>query len=179
MKARTATSGKRLATAAVAGVSIVALLGGCGFSTRQGAAAVVNGHVIPENEVRTTTQQLNDAQLQFTEDVVVNVLIAAPLLEEQIDKSGSWKPDETYAAVMANMPGATETTKDFVAAVALVESGRMTDADVAGYREALKNADISVNPKYGDVIDAPQSPIFFQLGPKQPNWITPLEPAAQ
>jgi hypothetical protein len=172
-------SAKRLATAAVAGVSVVALLGGCGFATRQQAAAIVNGEVINEDEVHTTTEQLNKAKLQFSEDIVVTALIAAPLLDAQVQKSGSWKPDDTYAAVVANIPGATDTTKEFVAALALLDSGKMTPADVAGYRQALKDADITVNPKYGRLVVSPEPPVYFSLGADQPNWIANLDQAAK
>jgi hypothetical protein len=178
LKARTATSGKRFATAAVAGVSVVALLSGCGFATRQQAAAIVNGEVINEDEVHTTTEQLNKAKLQFSEDIVVTALIAAPLLDEQVQKSGSWKHDDTYAAVVASIPGATETTKEFVAALALLDSGKMTPADVAGYRQALKDADITVNPKYGTLVQG-DAPVYFSLGADQPNWIANLKQAAK
>lgn len=171
MKARTATSGKRLATGVVAGISVVALLGGCGFSTRQQAAAIVNGSVIHQDEVRETTEQLQAAKLDFSENIVVTALIAAPLLKAQVDKSGSWKPDATYAAVVAAIPNATETTKEFVRAVALIDSGAMTQADVAGYRKALDEASITVNPKYGKVEKVNEPPVFFRLGASTPNWI--------
>ncbi len=171
MKAWSAISGKRLATGAVAAVSVVALLGGCGFTTRQQAAAIVNGEVIHEDEVRETAEQLQAASLNFSEDIVVTALIAAPLLEKQVEESGSWKPDDTYAAVLAEIPNATETTKEFVAAVALLDSGAMTEGDVAGYREALQDASITVNPKYGQVQYSNEGPVFFRLGASQPNWI--------
>lgn len=171
MKARTATSGKRLATGVVAGISVVALLSGCGFSTRQQAAAIVNGDVIHQTEVRETTEQLQGAKLDFSEDIVVTALIAAPLLKAQVEESGSWSPDATYAAVVAEIPGATETTKEFIAAVALIDSGAMTEADIAGYRQALEDAQISVNPKYGKIEKVNEPPVFFRLGASTPNWI--------
>lgn len=175
-----AWSTKRLATAAVAGISVVTLLSGCGFTTRQQAAAIVNGHVINETEVQETTDQLHAAKLDFSEDIVVTALIAAPLLKEQVDKSGSWKPDQTYASVVASIPGATETTKEFIAAVALIEANKMTPADVEGYKAALKSADISVNPKYGTLQLRNEGPVYFALGSGKPNWIAPSDqPAAK
>lgn len=171
MKAWTATSGKRLATGVVAALSVAALLGGCGFTTRQQAAAIVNGEVIHEAEVRETTEQLQAAKLNFSEDIVVTALIAAPLLEKQLAQSGSWKPDATYASVVAAIPNATETTKEFIRAVAAIDSGAMTEADVAGYRQALDDASISVNPKYGKVQKGNEPPVFFRLGASTPNWI--------
>ncbi|HET7400070.1 MAG TPA: hypothetical protein VFJ94_16265 [Intrasporangium sp.] len=178
MNAWLALPGKRLAATAVAGLSAVALLGGCGMETRQQAAAIVNGSIIRESDVRQTAEQLSGANLKFSENIVVTALIAAPLLKAQVDKSGSWKPDETYASVVAAIPNATETTKEFVSAVALLDSARMTPADVAGYRQSLQKAKITVNPKYGAVHPSDEGPVYFSLGEDQPNWIKPAAAGA-
>lgn len=177
MNAWSARPARRLAVTAVAGLSAVALLAGCGMQTRQQAAAVVNGSVIDQSEVRRTAEQLAAANLKFPEAIVVTALIAAPLLKEQVDKSGSWKPDETYATVLAAIPDATPTTKEFVSAVALLDSGRMTPADVAGYRQSLQKAKITLNPKYGALRPSTQGPVYFTLGPDQPNWVKPVAAA--
>ncbi|EWT01597.1 hypothetical protein N865_09950 [Intrasporangium oryzae NRRL B-24470] len=173
MKASSALSARRLATTVVVGLSAVTLLSGCGFGARQQAAAIVNGEVISQAEVQQTAQQLHDAKLDFPENVVVTALIAAPLLQEAVAKSGSWQPDETYANAVAAIPGATDTTKEFISAVALIQSQRMTPADVATYRSELKSADISVNPRYGKVIHSNDGPVYFTVGQTTPNWIAP------
>jgi hypothetical protein len=169
--ARSGGSARRLATAAVAGVTVVALLGGCGFTTRQQAAAVVNGEVIHESDVQQTYDQLQAAKLDFSEPIVVTALIAAPLLQHAVSKSGSWKPDETYASVIATIPDATATTKEFVAAVALIQSQQMTAEDVAAYRAELDKAEISVNPKFGEVVKSNEGPVYFTLGQQTPSWV--------
>jgi hypothetical protein len=173
VSARTGRSARRLVTVTVVAVTAIALLGGCGFATRQQDAAVVNGQSISMADVQKTHQQLQDAKLDFSETIVVTALIAAPLLQEAVAKSGSWKPDETYAATIAAIPDATETTKQFVEAVALIQSQKMTAADVAAYRENLKNADISLNPRFGEVIKSDEGPVYFTLGQKTPNWVVP------
>ncbi len=147
MKAWSAQSAKRAAVVGVATLGAVSLLGGCGFETRQQAAAVVNGKVIHESDVRETFDQLKAAKLDFAENIVVTALVAAPLLKDAVASSGSWKPDATYASVISSIPGATDTTKEFVAAVALIQSQKMTPADVAAYRADLKKADISGQPQ--------------------------------
>jgi hypothetical protein len=157
----------------VAGAVAVALLGGCGFGTRQQAAAVVNGQVITQDDVETTYNQLQAAKYDFTENVVLTALIAAPLLETAVAPSGGWKPDATYAQVMTTIPDATEATKDFVAAVALIQAQTMTPAEVQAYRAELKKADISVNPRFGEVVHNEQAPIYFTVGQSTPNWIKP------
>lgn len=182
MKAWSAHPAKRAAAVGVVALGAVSLLGGCGFDTRQQAAAVVNGEVIHESDVRETFDQLKAAKLDFAENIVVTALVAAPLLKASVEKSGSWKPDETYASVISSIPGATPTTKEFVEAVALIQSQRMTPADVAAYRADLKKADISVNPKYGKVITSNEGPVYFTLGQTTPDWVKPeanSAPAAQ
>ena len=173
MKAWSAQPAKRVAVVGIAALGAVSLLGGCGFETRQQAAAVVNGEVIHESDVRETYDQLKAAKLDFAENIVVTALVAAPLLKDVVGKSGSWKPDETYASVISSIPDATDTTKEFVEAVALIQSQRMTPADVAAYRDDLKKADISVNPKYGSVVQSAEGPVYFTIGQQRPNWVKP------
>lgn len=173
MKAWSAQSVKRAAVVGVATLGAVSLLGGCGFETRQQAAAVVNGKVIHESDVRETSDQLKAAKLDFAENIVVTALVAAPLLKDAVATSGSWKPDATYASVISSIPGATDTTKEFVAAVALIQSQKMTPADVAAYRADLQKADITVNPKYGSIVKSDQGPVYFTLGQQTPNWVKP------
>jgi hypothetical protein len=164
-------TGKRLVAGVLAGGTAIALLGGCGFGTRQQAAAVVNGQEISQAEVEQTAKQLKDAKLDFDEKIVVTVLIAAPLLHEVVDASGSWKPDSVYAGVINAMPDATESTKQFVRAVALLQSAAMTDQDVAAYRKDLKDAKITVNPRFGSLEPSNSGPVYFTLGDEAPNWI--------
>ena len=173
MKAWSAQPARRAAVVGVVALGAASLLGGCGFETRQQAAAVVNGKVIHESDVRETFDQLKAAKLDFAENIVVTALVAAPLLKDAVAASGSWKPDETYASVISAIPGATDTTKEFVEAVALIQSQKMTPADVAAYRADLKKANISVNPKYGSVVPSDQGPVYFTLGQQTPNWVKP------
>ncbi len=173
LPARPTIAGRRVAATLVAGASAVTLLGGCGFATRQQAAAVVNGHVISEADVQQTHDQLEAAKLDFSEDAIVMGLVAGPLLDEAMQPSGGWKPDDTYAQVLATIPAPTQTTKDFIAAAALVNSQTMTPTEVTAYREALKKADISLNPKFGTLTPVDQAPVYFTFGTSNPNWIKP------
>jgi hypothetical protein len=173
VKAWSAQPARRVAVVGIAALGAVSLLSGCGFETRQQAAAVVNGEVIHESDVRQTFEQLKAAKLDFAENIVVTALVAAPMLKSAVAKSGSWKPDETSASVIASIPGATDTTKEFVEAVALIQSQKMTPADVAAYRADLKKADISINPKYGTVVQSDQGPVYFTIGQTTPNWLKP------
>jgi hypothetical protein len=49
----------------------------------------------------------------------------------------------------------------------------MTPADVAAYRADLKKADITVNPKYGSVVQSEEGPVYFTIGQQTPNWVKP------
>lgn len=180
MKARSvqARTGRRLVAGFLAGGTAVAMLGGCGMTTRQQAAAVVNGQEISQAEVEQTATQLKDAKLDFDEKIVVTVLIAAPLLKEVVDTSGSWKPDAVYAGVINSMPDATQSTKQFVETVALLQSSALTNQDIATYRKDLKEAKITVNPRFGSLEPSDSGPVYFTLGDQTPNWIKPA-PAAQ
>ncbi|MEO7447219.1 MAG: hypothetical protein ABI336_03000 [Humibacillus sp.] len=171
--ARSARSPRRLVVAVVAAGTAAALLGGCGFGTRQQAAAVVNGETISQDQVQETYDQLQAAKYQFTENVVLTALVAAPLLQKAVSPQGGFKPDATYAQVIATIPDASQSTKDFVAAVALIQAQTMTPAQVQTYRTDLGKADITVNPRFGKVVPSPEGPIYFSIGPDTPNWIAP------
>lgn len=171
-------SSRRVAAAALIGLGAVTALAGCGFETRQQGAAVVNGHVIHEDQVQETARQLKEAKFDFPENIVVTALIASPLLHEAVKESGSWQPDQVYASAVAAIPGATDTTKEFISAVALLQSQKMTPEDVQRYRDDLGKAQISVNPRYGELVPTEEGPVYFTLGQKKPNWITVPTPAA-
>ena len=166
-----AWSAQRVAATALVAVSALSLLAGCGFETRQQGAAVVNGEVIHSDQVEETARQLRDAQFDFPENIVVTALVASPLLQDAVSESGGWQPDATAANAINAIPDATDTTKEFINTVALLQSGQMTDEDVARYRENLDTANITVNPRYGSLIRSEEPPVFFTIGQQRPNWI--------
>lgn len=169
MKARSGMSAGRLVAVAVAGVSALGLLSGCGMQIRQQAAAIVNGDVVHEDEVQSAAKQLAPAGLD--QDNAVVLLIAAPLVKEVSDTSGSWQPNPSYAALLAGIPDASQATKDTVATAALLSSETMTAADVQQYRKAFDAAHISLNPKYGEVKKTNDGPLYFTLGAAHPDWL--------
>lgn len=179
MSAWSAHPAKRLATGTVAALTVVALLGGCGFATRQQAAAVVNGVQISESDVQTTVDQLHTLKQfgQVNDNVIVEALVTARLLKPQIEKSGDWKPDDAYASIIAQLPGATDMTKEIVEYVALLQSQKVTEKDIAGLQSAVNSAHITVNPKFG-VFQRTTKPPFFDLAGPQPNWLKPTATAA-
>lgn len=165
---------------AVGVLAAAALLGGCGFETRQQAAAVVNGQVINESDVRVTADQLKAAKLTTKENIVVTGLIAAPLLRQAQAGAGGYAPDEAYATTIAAIARPTEATKAFVYAAVMLQNQKLPPAVVSKYEAAVKTADVSVNPKFGAFTASAQGPVFFQLGQASPNWIksSPAQPEA-
>ncbi|HET8987302.1 MAG TPA: hypothetical protein VFN43_02235 [Humibacillus sp.] len=139
---------------------------------------MVNGTVVSQDDVQTTYDQLQAAKYDFTENLVLNVLVAKPLIESVVGPSTGWKPDPTYASVLTTIPDPTQATKDFVATVTLLQSETMTPAQVQTYRADLKKADISVNPRFGEVVHADQAPLYFSIGESTPNWIKPVATAS-
>ncbi|MDN5791305.1 MAG: hypothetical protein L0H25_10615 [Micrococcales bacterium] len=160
-------------TAAIAGISALGLLSGCGMETRQQAAAIVNDEVIPQDAVQSAAEQLAPAGLD--QDNAVVFLIAAPLVKEVSDTSGRWQPNPSYAALLAGIPDASQATKDTVQTAALMTSDTMTPADVQAYRKALDTAQISLNPKYGEIKKTNDGPLYFTLGAAQPDWLAPAK----
>lgn len=176
MKASSVRAGKgpRVAVTAVIGLSALAVLGGCGFETRQQAAAIVNGQVITEAEVAEAAKQLNDAKVQVDDRNVLAGLIAAPLMRAAVEKTGTFKQNATYAAVLNAVPNASEATKTFASALDLIQPGSMTDQQVADYFAEVKAAKVTLNPRYGTLTPSEQdAPVYFRIGSADVNWIAP------
>lgn len=163
---------RRLAVTATLGLAAVTLLGGCGFETRQQAAAVVNGQVIHEDDVQETANQLKAAKFTTEENIVVTGLIAAPLLDDALASTGGFQPDAAYASTIAAISDPTETTKAFVFAAVTLQEQQLAPAVEAKYQAAVKSADVSVNPKFG-TFTLTAGPVFFALGSASPSWIKP------
>lgn len=175
MKARSALSARpvrRLAATAALLLAASTLLGGCGFETRQQGAAVVNGQVIAEADVQETANQLKAAKFQTAESIVVTGLIAAPLLKDALASTGGFQPDPAYAATIAAISDPTESTKAFVFAAVTLQGQPLPPAVEAKYQAAVKNADVSVNPKFG-AFTTTAGPVFFALDAASPSWIKP------
>ncbi|MEO6999856.1 MAG: hypothetical protein ABI112_17410 [Terracoccus sp.] len=165
---------RHLAATAALGLVASTLLGGCGFETRQQAAAVVNGQVIHEADVQATANQLKAAKFTTAESIVVTGLIAAPLLKDALASAGGFQPDASYASAIAAIPNPTETTKSFVFAAVTLQGQPLPPAVEAKYQKAVKTADVSVNPKFG-AFTPTAGPVFFAIGPANPSWIKPSD----
>lgn len=171
----------RAAVVAAAGLAALTTLSGCGFETRQQAAAVVNGQVIHESDVQETSRQLSEAKgllqdgQKIPDTAIVTWLVASPMLDEALEVKGGWTPNPEYARVMSLIPDASQSTKDFIRAVVQINSADIREEVDARYAELLDEAKISVNPRYGVVTPSAESPLRFSLSASQPNWIAPFD----
>ena len=164
--ARSARSPRRLAAALVAGATAVAFLGGCGFQTRQQAAAVVNGEVISQSDVQTTYEQLQTAQLRLHRERRAHRPHRGAPARERRRAVGRLEARRDLRAGHAAIPDATESTKDFVAAVSLIQSQTMTPAQMEAYRADLaEGRHLGEPPLRRDRAAPSEGPVYFSIGP--------------
>ena len=165
------TRAARLAAPAAALVVASLALGGCSELQKQSSAAIVDGRVISDADVAQATQEYNDhiaasAQERAPENRVLSLLILAPFVLEQVQSSGSWKPDDAYNTIMAKVPNASPGT---VQVVKTMQAGRsFTPADVSAIVARLKAAKIELDPRYGTF-----DPTTGGTNPTVNNWIKP------
>ena len=179
---RTLSVPRRARVAASTLVTLVALalaLTACSTFEKTRTAAFVNGQAISDAEVAQVTQQYNDtlstsAQDRLQEPQTLGLLILAPFVLNQAKASGSWVPDERYNAALAKVPDASQGTKDLVGVSIALQPGVLNDADVTAVVNALKKANVQLDPRYGTF--DPSTGGF--LAPDN-NWLRPTATASQ
>lgn len=175
---------RRLVGGAVALLALVLALAGCTTFEKTRTAAFVNGQAISDATVAQTTQQFNDnlvkeGQQRVQESQVLQTLILAPFVLNQVKASGSWTPDARYNAAVAQVPDATQATKDFIAtSIVASQGGPLTDQDVNAILDSMKKANVVLDPRYGT-----WDPSTGAINTADDNWIkptsTPSAPATQ
>jgi hypothetical protein len=145
---------RRFGAIAAALLALAVVLTGCSTLEKTRAAAFVNGQAITQDEVAQVTQQYNDtlstsAQDRLTEPQTLGLLILAPFVLSQAKASGSWVPDARYNAALAKIPDASEGTQKLIAVSIALQPGVLSDKDVAAIVDALKKANIQLDPRYG------------------------------
>lgn len=172
------TRGRVRVVAAV--VAAGGLLAGC--SGQPGAAAVVDGRTITTAELATAHEQLAPLFAGVGAQDVLGVLITEPFAVEAAAGEGAGVNDEQALALLRSVavralgeeeggalefgPGALAVGRYSLAASALQEPD--AQAAVTAYQERVAEADIEVNPRYGefteDLVVAP---------PAAPSWVVP------
>ena len=166
MLGTTHASATARASAALLGATLV--LSGCG-AQQPGAAAIVNGTPISDNDVQTVAVQLNalpQVQQKLTPSVVLLNLILAPYVLAEAEHAGKGVTDAEARKIVAKVPNPTLATMDFVRMQLAIPS--LSQASKASILATLGKTKITVNPRYG-TFDAKQAAIV----PTSPNWIKP------
>jgi hypothetical protein len=156
------------ARAAVVLLCATLALSACG-AQQAGAAAIVNGTAISDNDVQTVAVQLNalpQVQQKLTPSVVLLNLILAPYVLAEADRAGKRVPEAEVRKVVAKIPNPSSATMDFVRMQLAIPS--LSEASKASILATLGKTKITVNPRYG-TFDVKQAAIT----PTSPNWIKP------
>ena len=159
---------RRAATAAA--VVLAATLGasGCGGQDPS-AAAVINGQVIPERAVEAVSHDvaaLRTGGQDISKQDILITLVLHPLVMEAAQRSGTMVSEsEARTALGAGIANPSPATVEFAQTSLL--SRRLSQAELAKVADAFKNANITVNPRYG-AIDPTKG-----IVPVTQNWMDP------
>ncbi|WP_353951106.1 hypothetical protein V6K52_15890 [Knoellia sp. S7-12] len=161
-------------TTALALAGVLALSACSGTSSAE-TAAVVDGRVITEQQLREATDELNLAFPRegrpYAASEILGLLIRAPYVNEAATKAGRPQSESAARAEFKNLP---EAPSD--AAVDVIQadmSGQQLDEATGQALLAEFGAlDISINPRYG-TFDPQQASVV----PTRANWLVPA-PAA-
>ncbi len=162
------SAGRRLLGLVAAGAVAAATLGLAGCAQAD-TAAIVGGQRISEEQAQLATTQINEAfketlSAPLTTSQVLSQLIAASFVNDVAAAAGV---GTTESAARTAMPNLSDPTKE---TLALVQSNfALQQLDQAQQTEVLtrlKNATVTVNPRYGRFDPAT---VAFTEG--RPNWI--------
>jgi hypothetical protein len=169
----TLTSGTARAVVVLLGATLaLPALSACG-TQQPGAAAIVNGTAISENDVQTVTGQFNAiprVAKAAPRDVLYN-LILAPYVLAEADRAGKSVSEAQARKVIGNqVANLSPATMDFIRMQ--LEIPTLSKASQTTILSTVARAKITVNPRYGT--------FDRQAGvlPTSPNWIKPT-PVAQ
>ncbi|MBO0922212.1 hypothetical protein J1G42_15420 [Cellulomonas sp. zg-ZUI222] len=172
------TRGRVLVAAAVV---TGGLLAGC--STHPGDAALVDGRAITTAELATAFEEMAPILQGVAPQNVLGILITEPFATELAAEQGAGVSDQQAldllrtvaeravgpeeAAGMEFGPGAVAIAR-YSLALAALQDAPDPAAAVAEYQARVLDADIEVNPRFGEfTIDLGVVP------PEQPSWIVP------
>lgn len=161
---------RRWARTAVGLCAALVLFAGCTAAQLPGAAAIVDGTVIPHRDVTTATEQINsvipDATQQMTETQTAYWVVIAPFVNAKAEATGRWTPDDGFNTLLAGIHEPTESTVAVLKARFAVQS--LTQEDAQEVIAEIAAADIRLDPRYGSI-----DPETGGLVNPEPNWIKP------
>lgn len=159
-----------LAPALVAGLAASFALTGCSQVEQPGTAAVVNGERITDDEVQTATREIAaQPNLDTVSPAqVLQMLAYGKLAEPLAVKYGKVISDSTVVQALPAFKDASPVTLETLRAnVLLSQNLQSQNAFGDAFVKAAKDADISVNPRYGSVDRSAQLPLKDPVTP----WI--------
>jgi hypothetical protein len=147
-------------------------LSACGAAQEAGAAAIVDGKAISDQEVQTVTSEFNaiSPEEKTTPRDALFSLIVAPYILAEAKRAGKSVPaDAIRKSIEKGGTKPTDATITFVQtqlALRQDSPSRLDDASKASVAKEVRKAKITVNPRYGtfDVTG---------ITPTSPNWLKP------
>lgn len=175
-----ATARRKIVGAAAAALALAGLLAGC--SGRPGAAAIVDGRVIPTSDIVTVQQELKPAVGDVTTQQVLNILIQEPTVVQLASESGDGVSEADAKATLDSFftgnnltPPASyspPTIEVGLHQAAAQKLGNDTNSASIGqeFNSRLAKLAVSVNPRFG-TWDGSQGSITASTAP---SWmVTP------
>ncbi len=173
-------AGRVLVPAVGAGV-LAAVLAGCAAFGVPGAAAVVDGRTVSENDVQVATGELRDFLGDgevTTQAVVYLAVIAEPVADLAAERGLSISADQAedvWLASRESLDGESVTdlapaTTEVLATVEMFNLLLQDDQAAAQLSERIAELDLEVNPRYG-VVD--ETTVERQIVLTVPDWQRP------
>jgi hypothetical protein len=145
------------------------MLSACG-AQQPGAAAVVDGHTIRDQDVQRVALELKPLaqdQKALNPGKVLGALIIAPYLLAEAKRTGHDITEAQARKVLAKVAKPSPQTVDFVRSQLAIEF--LDQAAGPNILAKLSKSKVTVNPRYG-TFDPKQAAI----NPTRPNWIKPI-----
>lgn len=175
-------SARRSLAVLAAGAALVTA--GCGTGdSGPDRAAVVDGTVISQTELRSAMSEVNAMDPALTEQALtpsgtLTALVQAPVVLDYLAGKGVVISDSvaTRDAQGRGIPSPSRSTLEIVklanAIQSAQQSGQITEADGAALSEQLAAQEVVVNPRYGTF-----DPQTASIALGSPEWIRPADAA--
>jgi hypothetical protein len=160
-------------TTALALAGVLALSACSGTSSAE-TAAVVDGRVITEQQVRVATEQINKAfkpEQPLTAAQALTLLIRAPYINQAAAEAGQPQSESAARAAFRDFPEEpADATVEILQAEASLQ--KIDDAGRQDLTKKFAQIDMTVNPRYGTF-----DPQVAAVVPDQPNRLVPAPSA--
>jgi hypothetical protein len=149
-------------------LSVTLGLSACGAIQQSGAAAIVNGTAISDQDLQTVVKQINsvapEGQKAPTNDLLVKMIVARFVLAEA-DRAHKTISDADARKTFPDLPNPAPPTMKLFRMQGLVAQLDQASRDAIG--KEIDKAKITINPRYG-TYDATKG-----IVPNSPNWLKP------